>query len=217
MNRLLAASIESAGARIALLAAACWLFACGPVNEGLAQVAAPDGSTSGVGSQAHDYFARDRDPNTAALLRTVEQYHLSDSFWRLYRKGEFGSARSDLQFVLQWFPNHPKALQLIAYDPNVKLDPSQVIQQFELANRLFPGHAFTYAQYGRYLTSIGRRSIGLELLDEALQADPDLVAALAWRAEGAAAPVQPPAESSGGPGANRSSSKSSNSTPHKKP
>ena len=201
---------------ITVLALICFVFLCAMPGGARAQVVPPGDTENDFGPQVHDYFARDQDPSISVLLRTVERYHLSDSFWQSYRRNEFGAARADLRYVLQRFPNHPRALQLSAYDENVKLDPSQVIQLFEIAIRSFPSHAYTYAQYGHYLVSIGRKTVGLELLDQALRLDPDLVAAIAWRAEGETAGPQMPTESTDGSGGKRPLSKSPEGSPRRK-
>ena len=171
------------GGRVTALAVALALSACIPSAGPRAQSIPPDDAGTAVGHRVCDYFNRYTDPATADLLRTVERYHLAESFWSYYREGAFGSVRSDLLYVLSYFPNHPKALHIMAYDKNVDAEPSSVIQHFEAAIRTYPGHAYTYAQYGRYLLSIGRTSAGIALLDEALRLDPDLVVAQAWRAE----------------------------------
>ncbi|HEY7728281.1 MAG TPA: hypothetical protein VID50_07480 [Candidatus Eisenbacteria bacterium] len=183
MNQAAGRRSAGRGARIAILALGWVPFTWGAPGAAGAQPVAPDETPAVVGHGIHDYYDRYTDPSTATLLGTVERYHLGDSFWRYYREGAFNSARADLGYVLAYFPNHPRALHLLAYDPRLKLVPSLVIQQFELAIHSFPGHAYTYAQYGRYLASIGRQSVGIALLDEAIRMDPDLVVARAWRAE----------------------------------
>jgi tetratricopeptide (TPR) repeat protein len=169
--------------RITPLALCSLLFAFAPSGGARAQGVPFNVTPPDMGPKYYDYFAWTTNPGTAIQLRTVEKYHLSDSFWKYYQEGDFNSAHSDLEYVLHYFPNHPRALHLLAYDKNVKLDPSLMIQHFELAIKCFPDRAFTYAQYGRYLSSIGKKSTGIQLLDEAIQMDPDLVVARAWRAE----------------------------------
>lgn len=140
-------------------------------------------------STGYDYFARDTDPRVAATVITVETYHLSDnSFWRNYRNGDYRYALSDLFFVLRYLPNHPRALHLIAYDKNLNRDPTVAIQLFERAIHLYPRSAYTIAQYGHYLCTLGQERSGIEFLNEALQIDPDLVVARAWRDEATQAP-----------------------------
>ena len=152
-------------------------------------------------STGYDYFARDTDPRVAATVITVENYHLSDNnFWRHYRDGDFRYALSDLLFVLRYLPNHPRALHLIAYDKNLNRDPTVAIQLFEHAIHLYPRSAYTIAQYGHYLCTLGRDHSGIEFLNEALAIDPDLVVARAWREEATA--QAPPVAAQGAP-ANR--------------
>jgi tetratricopeptide (TPR) repeat protein len=183
MNRFTRRRSGSPGARVGSLVLAALFLALGPSPDARGQLVTPDLEQTQVGTHAHDYFAQYTDPSTATLLHTVEQYHLSESFWRFYREGAFNSARSDLDYVLAYFPNHPRALHLIAYDDNVKSPISVVIQRFETAIHAYPDHAYTVAQYGRYLLSIGRKNAGLALLNEAIRIDPTLVIARAWLEE----------------------------------
>lgn len=142
-----------------------------------------DRSMEGDSVKVWDYFARDRSAGAEEWVRTVEYNHLAENnFWREYREGHFGEARGDLQYVLRFVPNHPRALYLIAFDPNLTQKPSSIVQYFERALRSFP-HAYTYAQYGRYMVSIGRKNVGIVLLDLAIRTDPDLTVARAWREE----------------------------------
>ncbi|MGE5176187.1 MAG: tetratricopeptide repeat protein [Hyphomicrobiales bacterium] len=183
-RRLHRAFLVRAGLASALLVA--WLGL-----QGVCLAQTPDaepipssGEAGQTGIKPRDYFTRATDPMTAKLVDVVERYHLSeDNYYQKYRQGLFPAARSDLLYVLRLLPNHPRALHLIAYDPNVMMRTSEVIWYFERAIRMFPRSAFTYAQYGRYMIDHGAKNVGIDLLDESLRLDPKLLDARAWLAE----------------------------------
>jgi tetratricopeptide (TPR) repeat protein len=129
----------------------------------------------------HDYWNREHSRATWEMVRNVERYHLDDAnFWTEYRAGHLDYARSGIVFVLKYVPNHPKALHLLGVLSRQMNDISYPIPYFERALRLLPGHAYTRAQYGEYLGSIGQREAGARELREALLAEPDLLVAKAW-------------------------------------
>jgi tetratricopeptide (TPR) repeat protein len=169
------------GLGIAVLALAGMLLVCGGETVALAQVGEGADSPDSVGV---DYFARGYDKRAAFTVRTVETHHLADNnFWQRYRDADFVWALSDLLFILRYVPNHPKALYLMSFDPNLNKDPSLIIQHYERALQLYPSSAYTFAQYGHYLVSLGQDKVGVSLLDEALRLDPNLIVARAWRDE----------------------------------
>lgn len=180
--------------RIVLTALGGATLLCSGAGVARAQVGEGAASSDSVGV---DYFARGSDPRAAARVQTVETHHLGENnFWKRYREGDFKWAFEDLIFILRYVPNHPKALYLIAFDKNLNKDASLIIQHFERAIRLHPRSAYTYAQYGRYLSSLGQQTVGIALLDEAIRLDPKLIAARAWReAAQKARPESDPARS----------------------
>jgi hypothetical protein len=173
----------------AVLAVLWILSGLGIAVTGTAQTETPapipsSGEAGETGIKPRDYFTRETDPMTAKLVDVVERYHLSeDNYYEKYRQGLYPAARADLLYVLRLIPNHPRALHLIAYDPNVGMKSSEVIWYFERAIRMFPRSAFTYAQYGRYMVDHGAKNTGIDLLGEALRIDPKLLDARGWLAE----------------------------------
>jgi len=166
---------------IGLLALVGILLVFGGEGVAWAQVGEGADSPDSVGV---DYFARGFDKRAAFTVQTVETHHLADNnFWQRYRDRSYVWALGDLLFILRYVPNHPKALYLMSFDPNLNTDQSLIIQHYERAIRLYPRSAYTFAQYGHYLVSIGQEKVGISLLDEAIQLDPDLIIARAWREE----------------------------------
>jgi tetratricopeptide (TPR) repeat protein len=169
------------GRRVAILALGGALLVCAGTRVAKAQVGEGADSPDSAGV---DYFARGFDKRAAFTVQTVETHHLADNnFWQRYRDRNFVWALGDLLFILRYVPNHPKALYLMSFDPNLNTDQSLIIQHYERAIRLYPRSAYTFAQYGHYLVSIGQEKVGISFLDEAIQLDPDLIIARAWREE----------------------------------
>ena len=130
---------------------------------------------------AKDYFLRDTVREVMIASQNVKKYHLSDeSFWRHYRAGRKERAMAETIFVLRVFPNHPEALGLLSIICRELDEPSTAIPFYERAIRLYPQRAYTRAQYGAYLGSIGQRNAGRVYLEEALRIDPNLEIARGW-------------------------------------
>ena len=134
-----------------------------------------------VGIATHDYFMRESRYWTQVRIESVEKFHLSDStFWRDYYLGHYDAGRQELKFILSHVPNHPAALYLLGVLSIKMHDVSQPLQWYERAMRLFPEHAYTRAQYGRYLVDIGNVETGILELEQATRDEPDLAIARAW-------------------------------------
>jgi tetratricopeptide (TPR) repeat protein len=126
---------------------------------------------------ARDYF----DPRNKATLAVVEKRHLSkDSFWKPFEARQYYYSLLELKFVLRWFPNHPKALELIGLIAKLQNQPHMAIPYYEKAVRLYPQYAITHAQYGNYLVDTGQAEKGIERLQRALQINPKLAVAYYW-------------------------------------
>jgi tetratricopeptide (TPR) repeat protein len=130
---------------------------------------------------AKDYFLRDTVKEVMTASLNVKKYHLSDeTFWRHYRAGRKERAMSETIFVLRVFPNHPEALGLLSIICRELDEPETAIPFYERALRLYPNRAYTRAQYGAYLGSIGQKNAGRVYLEEALRMDPNLAVARGW-------------------------------------
>jgi Tfp pilus assembly protein PilF len=115
------------------------------------------------------------DRHDITLLRNVEGHHLTDgTFWKWYRAKKYDLAADELRFVLRYFPNHPKALQLMALIAKKSDTLHLAVPYYVQALELYPGYAATHAQYGAYLADIGNLKAGLAELEKAVQLDPEL-------------------------------------------
>jgi len=146
----------------------------------------------------YDFYATDTDPDARRYLGLAEQYHLTNTtFWERYRARDWTRARGELIFILRIIPNHPKVLYLLEAVSSEMEDVTYPIAYYERGLRLYPQHAITRARYGRYLVRIGKREAGVAQLEQALTADPSLIAARGWLADamanrGATGPRQLP-------------------------
>ncbi|RMH37807.1 MAG: hypothetical protein D6690_01565 [Nitrospirae bacterium] len=133
----------------------------------------------------NDYFSPSRDEK---LLRMVERYHLTPkTFWPKYREGvvsgKFRLAVKELEFVLRYFPNHPKALMLLANIAKMTKTRHLADAYFKKALHLYPRYALTHAQYGKFLSDMGSVAEGIEHLQQAITLDPRLAVAYDWLAK----------------------------------
>ena len=133
-----------------------------------------------------DYYAISGDPFSIYILPVVENGHLGPKtnprgFWKEFNQGRWTYAVGELKYVLNVFPNHPRALYLMTRLADLLHDPGLPIAYFEKALRMYPDRPETRVQYGAYLVSKGETLLGLTQLDQALAANPNLITAMAWR------------------------------------
>jgi len=147
------------------------------------QTPTQDEESAGLALGVYDYFTADHDPLVKAYLAAANKRHASEAVWRLYRAGIYTEPLGDCKYVLERFPNHPRALHLMTEIAKAIDQPSIPIEYFESALKRFPQYGFTRAQYGRYLVEIGAVSAGIRELEEALRLDPNQIQARAWLAE----------------------------------
>lgn len=109
-------------------------------------------------------------PAPDRLLENVEKYHLQQGIDKV-KKGEFEYAWSEFAFMLHYFPNHPRALQLIS-DLSIQMEDSvRTVKYFERALKLYPKEAPTYALYGVFLHKVGQPEKAIEQYLHALKID----------------------------------------------
>ena len=133
-----------------------------------------------------DYYAISGDAFSIYVLPVVENGHLGPKtnprgFWKEFNLGRWVPAVAELKYVLNVFPNHPRALYLMTRLADLVHDPGLPVAYFEKALRMYPNRPETRAQYGAYLVKKGESILGLAQLDQALAADPEMLYAQAWR------------------------------------
>ncbi|HSQ61192.1 MAG TPA: hypothetical protein VLT84_12320 [Acidobacteriota bacterium] len=133
-----------------------------------------------------DYYAISGDAFSIYILPVVENGHLGPKtnprgFWPEFQHGRWTNAVAELKYVLNVFPNHPRALFLLTRLADIMKDPGLPIAYFEKALRMYPDRPETRAQYGAYLVRKGEPILGLAQLDKAIAVNPNLLYARAWR------------------------------------
>ncbi len=137
---------------------------------------------------ARDWYNISHDGFSTYILPVVENGHLGPKtnprgFWREFKRARWVNAVAELKYVLNVFPNHPRALYLITRMAELLHDPGLPIAYFEKALRMYPNRPQTRTAYGAYLVKKGEPIMGLLQLDKALEMNPELLEAIAWRAE----------------------------------
>ena len=146
------------------------LLLCLSVFEAAAQVNAPPD---------RDYFTAHEDPEAFRDLALNDLYH-TNRVLHSFQVARYDEAIADLRFVLEKWPNHPRALLLIESLGQVTQALELPTPYYEKAIRLFPQYAMTFAQYGKYLVEIGQWDKGVENLKRAIEKDRKSVAAHVW-------------------------------------
>ncbi len=129
-----------------------------------------------------DYFTADEDPINKNYLRVGDANH-TDKIMVWLRQERIENAVSEVKYMLERFPNHPKVLMLGGLVAKINKTPSFLIPYYERALKLYPQYALTRAQYGSYLVDIGNPNAGIAKLKEAMKMDPKLVQAYVWLAK----------------------------------
>ena len=108
-----------------------------------------------------DYYS----PKTPDLLKSVEIHHLEPGLEKM-RAGNYGKGTSgafgDFKYILDYFPNHPRALPLIGEVSILMGRPQEAISYYEKALSLYPNYASTHLAYGVFLHKQGK-------IDEAIK------------------------------------------------
>jgi Tfp pilus assembly protein PilF len=124
-------------------------------------------NTSGAG---HDYFTAEQD-GVKGYLENMTINHLDKvSGW--IQQGRMDMAVLDLRYVLDRFPNQPRALQLLPVVASLSKNQALAFTYFEKAVNQFPQYAVTQAQYGLFLLSIGKVDEGIARFNQSIAQDP---------------------------------------------
>lgn len=133
-----------------------------------------------------DYFDYADEPLAESQLQLIDEMHTRRAI-QLVRDGRYRDALMDLKFTLNHWPNHPQALMILVGVSQLAESPRIPGVYFEKALKLFPQHALTHAQYGKYLVDLGEANAGLEKLKYAVEKEPTLMPAHVWLSEAYAA------------------------------
>ena len=121
-----------------------------------------------------DYYAAKVDKaGEAKRLGNVEAYHLEQGDQK-FRAGSYDAALGEFEFILGEYPNHPRALLLLAeMCTKWKSHRCDVDGLFERAVEVNPRVAGTYVVRGLYYHRTGRLVNAIASYNRALELDPN--------------------------------------------
>lgn len=122
-----------------------------------------------AGVTPHDYYSGHYDDK---LLHNVEKYHLPKARRQMQSEGTLHFAMADVKFVLAYFPNHPKALQLVSEIARKQGAPKSADQYYVRALQLFGDSSMTELLYGLHLHRTGRVDQAIEAYHKAIELGP---------------------------------------------
>ena len=117
-----------------------------------------------------DYYLTSSHPT--GRLSSVESFHLKPAF-DLLAQDKLEYAYDELVFILLWFPNHPKALDLMTQVATRAKQPQVAEKHFRDAFELYPNRAQTHMLYGNFLSKNGQRDKAIESYKRAIELDPN--------------------------------------------
>lgn len=134
-----------------------------------------------------DFFSS-HEEGVARYMQMVEHNHLnknhmSVSVYELIRTGNFHQALTEVKYVLDRIPNHPRALQVLTLVSQLIKNSTVGISYFEKAVTIYPQYALTHAQYGLFLVTMGDVDAGIEKLIRSTEMDAKLPAGHVWLAQ----------------------------------
>lgn len=123
-------------------------------------------------TQNHDYYQAHLSPTTAQLLNNVEKYHEEQSKDYMRRK-QYDGAWKGFDFILRYFPNHPRGLLLMSELCLVwKNRQCDMESYFDKAVRLSPNHPGVYLTKGIYLHKRGKLNEAIDSYKKSLEFNP---------------------------------------------
>lgn len=129
-----------------------------------------------------DYFTANEDPQAYSDLEVNDEHH-TNLVLDWIRDARFDRALADINYVLDRWPNHPRALLLLETVARLTHAPNLPLFHYEKALKLYPQYALTHAQFGHYLVEIGKIDQGIHSLKRAAQIDSQLRVVHVWLAE----------------------------------
>jgi len=120
---------------------------------------------------ARDYYTAGASTDGAQMLRNLDQNHYRRAVGALERR-RYEGALADLEFMLKYVPNHPRALAGISQVAIGVQRPDLAEQRFKAALERYPQHDETYVIYGVFLHKLGRTDAAIAQYRKALELNP---------------------------------------------
>lgn len=127
-----------------------------------------------IGQQGNrDYYTATQTSEGTELLKNVEQFHIGPGLERMQGRN-YSGARDDFEFILKFFPNHPRGLALISELCDVRWKNPQCdsSQWFERAIARNPNVGQTFVIEGVHLQRLNRVADAIASYKRALALDP---------------------------------------------
>jgi tetratricopeptide (TPR) repeat protein len=119
-----------------------------------------------------DYYNARATPESARLLTNVETFHLKQGMDQM-RLRHYAAAWGDFDFMLRYFPNHPRALLLMADLCEAWRNPKCSIDEyFEKAIQVSPNNASIHLTKGVYLQKRGKLNEAIESYKKSIEFNP---------------------------------------------
>lgn len=137
---------------LAAAAALCWALAHGAAAQ----------------DPGRDYYTAGASTDGAQMLRNLDQNHYRLAAGALERR-RYAGAQADLEFMLKYVPNHPRALAGMAQVALGLKRPDLAEQRFKAAIERYPQYDETYVIYGVFLHKLGRTDAAIAQYRKALE------------------------------------------------
>ena len=130
-------------------------------------------ATGAIGQVPNDYYKAGQAKSTRDLLHNVNKYHLQKGVESL-RKGRYQYAWADFDFMLRYFPNHPRALMLMAELCESWRNPKcRAEEYFAKAIEMSPEQAPAHIINGIHKHQQGKYDEAVQSYQTALSINPD--------------------------------------------
>jgi len=137
---------------------------------------------TGSPNPLNDYFTAGQGKYTKGLLGSVESHHLNqlpyiknDPNFNIKNLivSDIYAAYVEMKYILDRFPNHPRALEIMGDLSKMMDDDLLGIFYYERAINLYPQYAITHYQYGLFLMDIGKIDQAINEFERAKDIGPD--------------------------------------------
>ncbi|MBL1275773.1 MAG: tetratricopeptide repeat protein [Ectothiorhodospiraceae bacterium] len=126
---------------------------------------------AGKWNDPHDYY-KSATRSSGDLLRNVEKFHLPQGLAKMNKK-KYDRALEDFDFVLRYYPNHPKGLLFMSEVSRRMKKPEIAEKYFQKAFKMYPGYANTHSIYGIFLQKTDRMERAIEQYRKSLKLKPN--------------------------------------------
>ena len=120
----------------------------------------------------NDYYNARASQQSSELLTAVEKYHLQQGIDKM-RTRLWQAAWGDFNFILNYFPNHPRVLLLMSELCESWRNPKcNMGEYFEKALQVSPNNAGIHLTMGVYLQKRGKLNEAIESYKKSLEINP---------------------------------------------